>query len=517
MRSYKAIAAAILGISLVMTVVGGCSLLTTFEDCSEDADCLSNFGPRAHCEDKLCVVPTDRSELLGATCQETVGPVDDPGAFVVAILLPLTGDEAGFGLPLLDAVRLAWGNFDQIGGIGDRAFGLLICDTEGLDDVALAAARHAVDVGRVTAIIGPDFSSQTIDIAAQITVPNNVLLVTPSGTAPAITDIPDNNLVWRTAPSDTAQSAAIAELVVHRITGVQNVGLQDSVVWLLTREGDAYSDGLREGLIGAFPTELSNSPNLFPSAYPDNWDDSWYTQEVSQLPAPDIVVLMGAAESWDIAEQIDTDFGSETIFVFADAARNEDEAASSSPTLEGRILGTAPRTVGDPSYTPYTTFRVKYRGEYDEFPDGFQFVANAYDAVHVVALAVAGGGGISGPQLAAGMAKLSNGDSILANSTDAQKGIRLLSQGQTIDFEGASGRLDFDANGDPSASAIALWCFDDGKVPLVEAAPLLSTEGEFTPLDCTDLGAANADPTADMGSSDAGMSSDMASDAADMG
>lgn len=498
MHRTFAIASWVILAALVVGVVPSCTLLTDFNECSTSSDCVATLGARATCEDKLCVVP---AEITGGTCTRTVGTVDSPRGLLIGVLLPLTGDEAGFGLPLLNAVELAWGNFDQIGGVGDRPIGLLICDTEGKDDVALEAGRHLVEVAKVGAIIGPDFSSQTIDVATQYAIPNDVLLVTPSGTAASITDLDDKNLVWRTAPSDTAQAAAIAQLVEHHVTQVQGKSLSEAVVWLLTRADDPYSDGLQQGLIEGFPAELTNSANFHPSVYPDDWSDTWFTATALGLPAPDVVLIMGAAESWDIAEAIDDAFDSTPTFFFPDAARNPDEASISNVALEGRILGTAPQAIGDIDYVPYTTFKVKYQGEYETDPNQFQFVANAYDALHVVALAAAGGGGVTGPELAVGMGKLSSGTPISANSQDAQKGIRLLAQGDTIDFQGASGRLDFDVNGDPSPSAIALWCFANGAVP--EVGDLLATTGEFTPLDCS--AAANNTTIPDMGTPDMGM------------
>lgn len=467
-----------------MSTVQSCTLISNFSECSVDADCADEYGPRAVCEESVCATPTN---ITGATCTETFGTVDSPQGLVVGVLLPLSGPEEGFGRPLLNAVKLAVGNFDQIGGIGDRPIGLLICDTEGDDAVALTAARHAVDTGKVTAIIGPDFSSQTIEVATKVTMPAGVVLVTPSGTAAAISDLDetsDNNrdLVWRTAPSDAAQAEAIAAMTLHHINEVLQVPVTQPTIWLLTRTNDAYSSGLQQGLIEHFPAELTSGANLHPSVYPDDWSDTWFTEVALTLPAPDVVLLMGAAESWDIAGAIDDAFDTAPMFIFPDAARNPMKASAASAALHGRVLGTAPRNVGDPTYTPYTTFRVKYRSEFNQDPDGFQFVANAYDALHVVALGVAGGGGTAGTQISNGMKMLSSGQAISANSQGAQKGILLLSRGTSVDFEGASGRVDFDERGDPSPSSIALWCFDESGVP--EVGDLLTTSGKFTPLAC---------------------------------
>lgn len=507
-----------LALALLVFGSSNCTLVSNFTECKVDADCAQAHGPRATCEDQVCVTP---SNITGATCTETFGTVDSPRGLVIGVLLPLSGIEEGFGRPLLNAIKLAWGNFNQIGGIGDRPIGLLICDTEGDDAVALAAAKHAVEVGKVTAIIGPDFSSQTIAVATQVAIPNGVLLVTPSGTAAAITDLDETNpnprdLIWRTAPSDAAQAEAIVALVEHQVTTVMEQTLDEPVVWLLTRANDAYSAGLQLGLIDGFPPTLTNSDNFHPRVYPDDWSDSWFTENALNLPAPDVVLVMGAGESWDIAEAIDDAFDSEPIFIFPDAARNESKAQTTSAALHGRVLGTAPRNVGDPSYSPYTTFRVKYLSEFDDDPNRFQFVANAYDALHVIALGVAGGGGVSGVEISNGMKMLSSGQAISANSQDAQKGILLLSRGTSVDFEGASGRLDFDDRGDPSPSSIALWCFDASGVP--EVGDLLTTTGKFTPLTCGEAepepdggddvddvgGAEDGDAGSDAGDHDAG-------------
>ena len=500
-------------VGLFGLVGASCTFLTSFNECAADADCLEKYGPRAICgEDRVCDVTTN---VTTEQCQEVLGDLD-ADTFLIGVLLPLTGPEAGFGLPLLNAIKTGLKNFESL-EVGGRNIALLVCDTEGVDDVALEAGRQAIEEARVTAIIGPDFSSQTIDIANEYAIPNNVLMVTPSGTAPQITTLVDNDLIWRTAPSDVAQASAIAQLVVEYVDQKLTTSPGETVIWVLYREGDDYGIGLQEALVNNLPTEITTSTNFKSEAYPANWEDTWFSEKAANLPAPDIALIMGAAESWDLAEAIDDTFMNDTVFVFADAARNPEEAALTKDTLQGRVLGTAPQNVGDRDYTPYTNFRLKYQSDHDEDPDNLQFVANAYDALHVVALAAAGGGGISGPELANGMSKLSSGTPVDANQSGASTGVQLLSQGETVDFQGASGRLDFDEHGDPSPSKIVLWCFLDGDVP--EAGEILSTDGEFTFRDCNGAPPNNGTNNgADMGTPDMGTPApDMGTPAPDMG
>ena len=99
------------------------------------------------------------------------------------------------------------------------------------------------------------------------------------------------------ASSTASVRRALHQSVEHCITEVQGVAVDDSVVWLLSREGDPYSGGLEQGLIERFPTALTDDDNFHPSVYPSSWPE-WFTDTTRDLPAPDIVLLLGASESW---------------------------------------------------------------------------------------------------------------------------------------------------------------------------------------------------------------------------
>ena len=457
--------------------MGSCSLITSFSECSVDADCPES---QAVCQDEVCI--SKPKVATGATCQNVYGDVTSSNAFVVGVLLPLTGEEASFGIPLEKAIRLAFEDFEGLSGIAGRPLGLIVCDTEGLDDVALEAARHLIEVARVPAIIGPDFSSQTISIANTYAIPNQTLLVTPSGTAVTISDLADDNLIWRTCPSDQAQAVGLGDVATDLLSSRIGVEPDAATVWVFSAEGDAYGDGLRDALVRSLPADLVGSDDFIVKSYPrETWADAWFVETVTSLPDPDLVILLGASEAWDITEAIDEVVGNEPLYLFADAARNQDEAAVTAIGLEGRILGTAPQIVGDNDYQPYTVFRIKYRAVFDEDPDGFAFIPHAYDAYYVIALAAAAGG-FTGPELAQGMAKLSDGEAVQASQAGAQRAMRILSEGKTVDFEGASGRVDFDEFGDPNSGPIVMWCFEDQGI--FDVGRILSSDGTFTPLSC---------------------------------
>ena len=78
---------------------------------------------------------------------------------------------------------------------------------------ATAAAERLVTTDNVAAIMGADCSGVTIGIVNNVAVPNGVVMVSPSATSPALTDIEDNDYFFRTAPSDARQGEVLTEVI----------------------------------------------------------------------------------------------------------------------------------------------------------------------------------------------------------------------------------------------------------------------------------------------------------------
>jgi branched-chain amino acid transport system substrate-binding protein len=206
-------------------------------------------------------------------------------------------------------------------------------------------------------------------------------------------------------------------------------------------------------------------------------------------------------------------------YIMADGSRSAQAAqryfASPPADLLPRVMGTVPQTLG-PSYTPYNTFNIRFQLAYRQDAAEFSSVAQAYDALYVIALGAAAGG-FTGPQIAAGMKRLSDpmGALFELDTNRLNDTMRALAAGDTINLQGASGPLDFNDRGDPTKGAISLWCLG-ARAELPELpAPLLDDSGAFTPRDC---GPAPMMPPGDMGmmTPDMDMTPDMMMDA-DMG
>ncbi len=459
----------------------------TSAQCQVDSDCQELLGEDATCEDGICQGETD---LLGGPCQQIHGATEADDPIILGSILQLSGVGGGFGQPMLDAKLIALSDFNSGGGVDGRPLALVACDTEGSDDIAEEAAEHLIDVG-AEAILGMN-SSQVLGIGPSVTVPNEVLLMSPSATAVTIPPQGHEGLIWRTAPSDEAQGQALVQLVTHLAEErlPEETEVDDPKVAVLVRSQDQWSEGLRDALLDGLPGSLTGSDSdrftlrTFPNV--GAGDEPDYAPVAADLAGeerePDIVVVLGSADAWQVMRFVDDALDNEPLFVGGDAMKNLEEAAEAPSSLEGRIYGTGPRNVAETAHTPYTIFRLRFEEEMNDNADNYQFVANAFDAVYTVVFG-AMAGGATGPGIAEGLTMLSDGPDIQPRSDDRQQAASLLADGESINYSGASGPINFDENGNPEPMPIALWCLEDGQVPEIGALYEPDTD-TFNPLRC---------------------------------
>ena len=58
----------------------------------------------------------------------------------------------------------------------------------------------------MTAIVGGFCTGETIGGAKTAGIPGDVVMISPASTAPALTTLDDNDLVFRTTPSDASRA-----------------------------------------------------------------------------------------------------------------------------------------------------------------------------------------------------------------------------------------------------------------------------------------------------------------------
>ena len=100
-----------------------------------------------------------------------------------------------------------------------------------------------------------------------------------------------------------------------------------------------------------------------------------------------------------------------------------------------------------------------YKANYGKDLTEFAYLAESYDAVILLALAAEQAKNDSGEAIAANMIAVSTGGEKVNNFAD---GLAAIKAGKDVDYEGFSGPIEFDTNGDPTGASIGIWKYTDG-------------------------------------------------------
>lgn len=483
---------------------------STVEQCSSSADCTGKggsfggtiCGPDHTCGGCLtnaqCLDGRDASDpwtcrksdhrcaqLLSVDCREVVADPKDlanDSTVFMGVMLPLVGPNASLGAPILNGAKLARSEFATYDGLigapgqPNRPYALVACN-EAEDPIR--AATHLVDDLHVPAIIGPAFSGVLIKVATTVTIRKGVLLISPSATSPFISTLTDDNLVWRTAPSDTVQAAAMVQLVTHIEGVLQTAGhpLAGGLPTKLTTvyKGDAYGTGLRDVI---YQTVRFNKTDAKGNG--GNWRDVMYADPpaattyvdaaASVVSKPDdlphIVVIVGTAEVVDILKSIEAKWPATATFkaqyVLTDGAQLPElvKLVGANDELRRRIVGTVPGPDAT-NWSPFDSFSKNYSAAYIGGASPDQYTAAAYDATYLLGYAAGAEATqqLTGATLAVGLRRTATlaADKILAGRGGIGEAFKAFSQNKDINYEGASGPLDFNDAGEAD-SDIRVWC-----------------------------------------------------------
>ncbi|NHN48917.1 ABC transporter substrate-binding protein [Halostella sp. JP-L12] len=133
---------------------------------------------------------------------------------LVGILLPETGDLASVGGPMINAAELP---ARQVNNADiDLTVNAQFEDTQTSPDQGISAAESLVSAG-VPAVCGSASSGVNVPVSQEVFIPNEVVGCSPSSTALSVTNLDDNDYIFRTAPSDLLQGRVMAQVAAERL------------------------------------------------------------------------------------------------------------------------------------------------------------------------------------------------------------------------------------------------------------------------------------------------------------
>ena len=380
--------------------------------------------------------------------EETMEKFDPAGEPIkIGTLIDTTGDLAVFGPPIVLATDLAAQLINEAGGVYGRPIEMIHRDSGTSPQIATDAASALVNVDGVEAIVGSLSSGVTLAVAESVTIPNGAVLVSPASTSPAISNLDDNDTVFRTTVSDALQGVIAAQLASQ--LGYDNV----ATLYI----NNAYG----EGLSTVFQATFEDLGGTVSAAVPIEGGQASYASELRQASQSGATVLMAMSYPETagvyLREAVEGQYFEE--FMFVDGTKNQEMfEALGADNFEGNY-GTAPGAPGTPTQEK---FQELYASKLDGDPSSL-FISEAFDAAAILALAIAKANSEDGDDIKAAMREVANAPGEKVGPGDLPEALRLIHEGKDIDYVGAAGDQDFDENGDVQ-NTIEVWNITDGQV-----------------------------------------------------
>jgi len=382
---------------------------------------------------------TTEGETTTTEGVDTTLPAWEPlyeGTLNLGYVLPQTGALAAIGPSVIEAVNMAVAEAEAAGNTNIN----LIPKDSGTDpQIAGIAAEELLNEG-VSAIIGPAATGVSLSVIDRITGAE-VAMCSPSNTGAIFTTYDDGGYYFRTAPPDNLQGQVHADLITD--DGATNVAVAYRSDEYGRGLGTAIRDGLEDnGVTVAVFIEFDSAGTSFDA-------------EAAQIAAAgvDAISLHPFAEGNAFVQSlIEAGVGPQDVQLyggdgFLDNVQAETVDPGNPAVFEG-VRGTYP-SLAPPDGEP--TFGDRFAEFAPDVPTIFS--GHSFDCATIMILAAEAAGTTDPVALAAAIIDVTRNGEKCSFYADCHA---LLQQGLEIDYDGASGPLDFVLAGEPGAGTYDL-------------------------------------------------------------
>jgi branched-chain amino acid transport system substrate-binding protein len=372
-----------------------------------------------------------------ATSAAPSGPAEDL-TLKIGTVLPQTGSLAFLGPPEEAGVSLAVAEVNEAakGVTVDATFG----DSGDPDNKAFETTVPKLQSEGVSAMIGAAASGVT-KLFLDSNVSAGIITFSPANTSPDFTTWDDNDLYWRTAPSDLLQGEVLANTIAE--DGHENIAI--------IYQNDAYGTGL-EGVVKEV-FESTGGKVVAEASYNDG--DSSFDAQVQTVLAsnPDAVVLITFDQFATIAPLLaNGGIAPDTMYLVDGNLKNWGDQVTVS--LEG-AKGTLPGPKLDNDFQE--RLDENWQAEGNTALEDYSYAGESYDAVILLALASLAAGSTDAADIAGKLQEVSGGSGDGEKCTTFAECADIINGGGVADYDGYSGPITFDENGDPTEATIGIY------------------------------------------------------------
>ncbi|MFK7993961.1 MAG: ABC transporter substrate-binding protein [Granulosicoccus sp.] len=386
----------------------------------------------------------------------------------IGAVLPTSVD---WGRPIAETAQFAVDLFNESGGVKGCDIEMVLRDTQVDPKIGVDAAKALVDLDKVPVLLGAVSSGVSMPILTSVTVPSGVMQMSCCSSSTAFTDIAaegkTNGLWFRTFATTRNQAAVAAKLIQER--GYKSIGI--------FYKNDDWGQDI--GKLVAADLE-SLGIEVTTSAAINDAQPSYRAEVTEVLKTKPEAVYMAIYPTEGISVVREwISLGGTQKMVVANALKSDE-------FRDGVGMQYLTDVVGHDSAPPRTdsadTFVEMYKAKFDSEPNG-PGLPNSFDGVMISLLAMEAAQELNGASIAAEVATVTDpeGTPIFPSIDSLKEARKLLGAGQTISYQGATGAVVFDENGDVSAPAVA-WKFSDTGTEEVSYYPLAEVDAFIATL-----------------------------------
>jgi len=306
-----------------------------------------------------------------------------------------------------------------------------------------AQAKNLV-AAKADVVIGPTDSSRAAD-AIDVLSRAKVALISPANTAPGLSKYKSGGYYFRTTAADIAQASVLVKLA--KDGGAKTIAV-------LHEEGSYGKEVSVAVSAAAKASGLGTSVDAEFSA-----GHAQQAAAAAKAAAPDAVVLVARDGAQGAIAELNNAGLAGNKLVLSDGAVNQYGHGLGSKALDG-ARGVLPGTF------PSAHFQAELVAVDPGLKD-MAFAAETYDAVNLAAIAAAAAEDDAGTSIASRLIAVSGGTAGAAGAASGeaeacgsyQECVAVLRAGKRPDYNGQSGPINFDSNGDVTAAAYMVYSY----------------------------------------------------------
>jgi branched-chain amino acid transport system substrate-binding protein len=352
-------------------------------------------------------------------------------------LFAITGPIASLVPPIVESAKLAVKHVNEQGGIGKGGkLDMIIADGGCNPQTAAAAAKKLVDVDKVVGIVGELCSGAVIASAEAAGIPSGTVMITPSGTSPAITTLADKDFVFRTCPSDAFIGQTAARYLFQK-RGIK--------VLALTYMNNDYG----KGLASSFRDEYKKLGGKITADLEHNEKATSFRSELATLAKdkpPYLFVIGYANSSGPVILKQALEGGFFKKFIGSEGTRDDKVYQQIGiKNLEGMIHLVG----GDPSSKALDLFNAEITKVNKDFV-GKPYAPHSYDAAFMLALAIETAGSTDRVKVRDALRRVGSVGGVVIQPGEWKKAKEAIAKKQKVTYHGAAGNHVFSKEGDVS-------------------------------------------------------------------